>query len=444
MSDYLTTDFIPRYYRTASGNVVLSAYEIEQLTGINPDVTGINALNAIGVYPYLDSICPGSKLNPDLYSIASVDNVFDDQATDYTFFPWLSSPEYAGIATDENGAVISQVELPEWWGQAGSYVQESLTYAPRTLTTFMRRRAKGMILRKIFYAIKELTRRLELLDDAALVSGEGNDVTTEYWSERIRSRFTEFSTLSTAIDAAADADALNNLISPAWGALEYTTNGTVLGADDATQILSADFTRIYSNSYAETDFELYFPGNDTTVAYQSGVGFGVMTIPTNDNSVELRVASTGVVVDTFIFDFNAIAGEFDFGYRKWTYGDPKSLYLFTDVDEENLLQEARRFFMLNRALFFKGSFFDEVTVDENARLTYDNNLTKVQNIGTSTGITIGADIVLGATGKVDLGGSVAMVASALVDAADDTAAAAAGVDVNGVYRTGSVLKIRVA
>lgn len=444
MSEYLSNDFIPRYYRPASGSIILSAYEIDQLIGFNPDVTGIVAINAAGVYPYLDSKCLGPKLNVDLFDVENVSNYYDNQATDYTFFPWIGSHELVGEATDGDGNIVSSVELPEWWGQAGSYVQEDFTYVQKPLTSFMRRAAKGLILRKIFDGLKELTSRLEYLDDAALISGQGNDSITEYWSQRIRSSVSEFATLSTAIDSAVDSAALNDIVSPAWGTLSFTTNGTVLGVDDATQILSADFHRIYSNSYAEEDFELYFPGNNNTVAYQTGVGFGVITIPTNDNSAELRVASTGVVVDTFIFDTNAIAGTYDFGYRKWSYGDYKGLYGLDMDGERSLLQQARQFFMLNRAMFYKGSFFDEVTVDENARLAYDNSLAKIENIGTSTGITIGDDIVLGATGKVDLGGSVAMVASALVDAADDTAAAAAGVDVNGIYRTGSVLKIRVA
>ena len=130
--------------------------------------------------------------------------------------------------------------------------------------------------------------------------------------------------------------------------------------------------------------------------------------------------------------------------EQYNGGFRENLFRIDENQADELSAAARRFFMLARSLFFKSTFSDELTVDDNARFAYESNLTKVQNVSTGTGITIGDDIMIGATGKVDLGGSVSIVASALVDATDDAAAASAGVDVNQIYRTGSVLKIRVS
>ena len=86
-------------------------------------------------------------------------------------------------------------------------------------------------------------------------------------------------------------------------------------------------------------------------------------------------------------------------------------------------------------------------VDTNARLEFDSNLTKLHNVLRGTSIVIGNNITLNpaaADGRVEIEGEFYLRPSDLTNAADDTAAAAAGVIVGQVYRNGSQLMIRVS
>ena len=89
----------------------------------------------------------------------------------------------------------------------------------------------------------------------------------------------------------------------------------------------------------------------------------------------------------------------------------------------------------------------ELTVDTNAKLEFDSNLTKVHNVLRGTSIVIGNNITLNpaaADGRVEVEGEFYLRPSDLTDAADDTAAAAAGIIVGQVYRNGSQLMVRVS
>jgi hypothetical protein len=92
-------------------------------------------------------------------------------------------------------------------------------------------------------------------------------------------------------------------------------------------------------------------------------------------------------------------------------------------------------------------FTGVLEVDTNARLEFDSNLTKVHNVLRGTSIVIGNNITLNpaaADGRVEVEGEFYLRPSDLTDAANDGAAAAAGVIVGQVYRNGSDLKIRVS
>ncbi len=106
----------------------------------------------------------------------------------------------------------------------------------------------------------------------------------------------------------------------------------------------------------------------------------------------------------------------------------------------------------NTALALKAPLADpdftgQLEVDTNARLEFDSNLTKVHNVLRGTSIEIGNNIALkpaAADGRVEVEGEFYLRPSDLTDAANDTAAAAAGVIVGQVYRNGSQLMIRVS
>ena len=92
-------------------------------------------------------------------------------------------------------------------------------------------------------------------------------------------------------------------------------------------------------------------------------------------------------------------------------------------------------------------FTGVLEVDTNARLEFDSNLTKVHNVLRGTSIVIGNNIPLNpaaADGRVEVEGEFYLRPSDLTDAADDTAAAAAGIIVGQVYRNGSQLMVRVS
>ena len=88
-----------------------------------------------------------------------------------------------------------------------------------------------------------------------------------------------------------------------------------------------------------------------------------------------------------------------------------------------------------------------MTVDTNARLQFDSNLTKVENVLRGTSIDIGNNIQMkpaAAGGRVEIAGQLQLDITEVPDASNDTQAAAAGVIVGGFYRSNSVLHIRVS
>ena len=92
-------------------------------------------------------------------------------------------------------------------------------------------------------------------------------------------------------------------------------------------------------------------------------------------------------------------------------------------------------------------FTGQLDVDTNARIEFADNLTKIHNVLRGTSINIGNNIELkpaAAGGRVEITGDLIIDASDFTDAADDTAAAAAGVVVGQVYRNGSQLMVRVS
>ena len=92
----------------------------------------------------------------------------------------------------------------------------------------------------------------------------------------------------------------------------------------------------------------------------------------------------------------------------------------------------------------------DVDANESDRKTYfdfDSNLTKVINPVRGTGINVGNNIEMipaAAGGRVEITGDLVLDASDLTDAADDTAAAAAGVIVGQVYHNSGVLRVRLS
>lgn len=89
----------------------------------------------------------------------------------------------------------------------------------------------------------------------------------------------------------------------------------------------------------------------------------------------------------------------------------------------------------------------QLTVDTNARLQFDSNLTKVENVLRGTAINIGNNIEMRPAapgGRVEVVGGFHIDITEVPEYSNDTQAAAGGIVVGGIYRSGSVLHIRVS
>ena len=89
----------------------------------------------------------------------------------------------------------------------------------------------------------------------------------------------------------------------------------------------------------------------------------------------------------------------------------------------------------------------QLTVDTNARLQFDSNLTKVENVLRGTTINIGNNIEMRPAapgGRVEVVGGFHIDITEVPEFSNDTQAAAGGIVVGGIYRSGSVLHIRVS
>ena len=92
-------------------------------------------------------------------------------------------------------------------------------------------------------------------------------------------------------------------------------------------------------------------------------------------------------------------------------------------------------------------FTGQLEVDVNLRLEYDSNLTKIHNVLRGTSIEIGNNIQMkpaAAGGRVEVAGGFQIDITEVPEYSNDTQAAAGGVIVGGIYRSGSVLHIRVS
>ena len=116
----------------------------------------------------------------------------------------------------------------------------------------------------------------------------------------------------------------------------------------------------------------------------------------------------------------------------------------SDVDQNEADADAAIALKLNVA---NPSATGDLTVDTNARLQFDSNLTKVENVLRGTSIDIGNNIQMkpaAAGGRVEIAGAFQIDISEVPEYSNDTQAAAGGVIVGGLYRSNSVLPIRVS
>jgi hypothetical protein len=116
----------------------------------------------------------------------------------------------------------------------------------------------------------------------------------------------------------------------------------------------------------------------------------------------------------------------------------------SDVDQNEADADAA---IALKAPLANPDFTGQLDVDVNLRLEFDSNLTKIHNVLRGTSIEIGNNIQMKpatAGGRVEIAGGLQIDITEVPEYSNDTQAAAGGIIVGGLYRSGSVLHIRVS
>lgn len=258
------------YYQPA--DLTLSGSEVQQRVGINPDTYGAEGLLTLGIYPVSATVQP---YNMDLYTVVKGYNLVGGDAIE-TWTPTAKT--------------LSDV-------QPLAIRQRGQTTAGRIQNL----REESGFDGRVFIAVAALT-------------NANRPAPFQDWMLRQQSTITELGTDITAINGAADVDAVNDVVSAAWGSID-------IGYDPASplDLLASDFTtdKFYSKNLSAADFELYFPQTTTTVAYSGGFAATASAFTSIDHTVQLRIAASGLVVDEFCVPASATVQEKEFGYRKY-------------------------------------------------------------------------------------------------------------------------------
>lgn len=257
------------------------------------------------------------------------------------------------------------------------------------------------------------------IDEATRVSG------INYWVSRFSSLISE-SRLALETVFTSTVDQIADRVAPAKGVLS-------IGLDENNPLdcFAAVLSGFESKSYTESDLELYFPGTDTTVAYNgTQFPFTANAVTDSDPTVQIRIQSNSVVVDEFALRPAAAVYDVDFGFE--------AINASTETADDAVVS------MVQPA---NGEFSDSVVVDGNACLRNDSNIVKLENLLRGTSINIGNNIEVrpaSAGGRLEVSGDLILDGSDLTEAADDTAAAAAGVVVGQVYHNAGALRVRIS
>ena len=254
-----------------------SAFEIRRATGLDPETAGPEALETVGVYP-----------------IESVDQPFN----------------------------VRLFDLAVNWDTSTGYAVKSWTPTAKTLADVLEG-AKDQRSNSILGRIRQL-RRISKFRKGILSAADGIDDSVrparfDKWVDRVSDAVTELDTDMSAIEGAATVDAINNIVSPAHGTVKLA-----LDQANPLNLLAGDFEKFYSKNYANTDLELFFPSTSTTIAYSSGFAATASVVTADDPIVQIRVASTGVVVDEialYTADSSLPLPLLSFGYLKYNFGE---------------------------------------------------------------------------------------------------------------------------
>ena len=250
----------------------MSAREIRNATGVDPSVEVDGLINALGIYRVNEVTQP---YNTSLYDVALTYTI-NGAVADETYTPTAKTlADIQPIAIEQRGQTTA--------GRIKNIRQES-GYGVR-----------------IFLAVSGLT-------------NANRPAPFQAWMIRQQATITDLGADIVAINGAANVDAVNDIVSAAWGSID-------IGYDPASplDLLASDFTtdKFHSKNFAAADLELYFPQTTTTVAYSGGFAATAGAFTDIDHSVQLRIAASGHVIDEFCVPAYATVQEKEFGYKKY-------------------------------------------------------------------------------------------------------------------------------
>ena len=254
-----------------------SARGVRKSTGVDPQTSGSLALETLGIFP-----------------VSEVDQPFNASLYDFSV-SWDTSTGYA---------------LKNWTPTAKT-LADVIESAKRQRT-------------KTNSARIRLIRSVSKLGSRVIEASDGIDDTVrparfDKWVDRISSTLTELDSDLTAIEGAATVEAINNIVSAAHGTVTLA-----LDSANPLNLLAGDFDKFYSKNYAKTDLELFFPSTSTTLAYSSGFAATASVVTADDPIVQIRVASTGVVVDEIELVYRSssdVLPSHSFGFLKYDHED---------------------------------------------------------------------------------------------------------------------------
>jgi len=250
----------------------MSANEIKNATGIDPTTYGSDGLTSLGIYPIVSAVQP---FNTGIYDVTRSFTIVGSNAEE-TWSATAKEIKAARAAGNEQRAQTAIGRINNLSKEAG--------FGPT-----------------LFSAVIALPRT-------------SRQSPFDSWVERQEEAITELANDVTNIEAAAAVDDINNIVSAAWGSINIGYD-----PDHPLDIYASDFTtdKFYSKNYAQADLELYFPQTLTTISYSGGFAATTDVFVTGDHTVQIRVASTGVVIDEFVVPAGAVVEETEFGYRKY-------------------------------------------------------------------------------------------------------------------------------
>ena len=260
------------YYLKSSGTV-FAAQQIKRKVGIDPSTYGAVGLAALGILTPVETVQP---FNTSLFDVTKTYTVSGTTATET-----YAAAAKSSLVQPKVDAIKSLTE--QHHGHTVSLINES----------------------KIGFRLFVTLASMLVADRPALFAP---------WIVRRQAVLNRLATNIAAINSAGTIDAINDIVSPAWGCIDIAFDTA-----NPNNLLASNFTanQFYSKNLAAGDFELFFPQTNKTVSYSSGFAATTAAFTDDDKTVQIRRASNSLVVDEFCVRGGTAVSQHKFGYREY-------------------------------------------------------------------------------------------------------------------------------